>query len=124
MATHKYLTIDPLGESTSTRCYKIREKIFSLRKSNKIKDELDQPVFNVRSKLAFADNLLIEDIAGNGLIKIKEELLHLHTTYKILSARDGEVGRKLAVVKQKFALHEKWSINSVYGEYKLEALDL
>jgi uncharacterized protein YxjI len=60
----------------------------------------------------------------SGLIKIREEFLHLHPTYKILSARDGEVGRELAVVKQKFSLHEKWSINSVYGEYKLEALDL
>lgn len=51
-------------------------------------------------------------------------MLHLHPTYKILSARDGEVGRELAVVKQKSSWHEKWSINSIYGEYKLEALDL
>ena len=61
---HKYLTIDPLGESTSTRRYKIREKIFSLSESYKIKDENDEPVFNVRSKFSLIDNLLLEDING------------------------------------------------------------
>jgi uncharacterized protein YxjI len=61
---HKYLTIDPLGEAISTRRYKIHEKIFSLRESYKIKDESDQAIFNVRSKLSLADNLLLEDMAG------------------------------------------------------------
>ena len=60
----KYLTIDPLGEATSTRRYKIREKIFSLKESYKIKDESDQPVFNVRSKFSLTDNLLLEDMNG------------------------------------------------------------
>ena len=60
----------------------------------------------------------------SALIKIREELLHLHTTYKIFSAREGENNRQLAEVKQKMSLHEKWTIDSVYGEYKLEAVDL
>ncbi|CAF0819893.1 unnamed protein product [Rotaria sordida] len=63
-------------------------------------------------------------MAGNGLVKIEEELLHLNPTYKILSARDGDACRQLALVKKKFSLHEKFSVNSVYGEYELEALDL
>jgi uncharacterized protein YxjI len=60
----------------------------------------------------------------SGLIRIQEEWRHLHSTYKILSARDGEIGRELAVVKQKSLWHDTWSINSVYGEYKLEGLNL
>ncbi|UJR23145.1 hypothetical protein I4U23_026164 [Adineta vaga] len=121
---HKYLTIDPLGEATATRRYKIDEKIFSLKNSYTIKDELDQPVLNVRAKLTLGDNLFLEDMTGNGLIHIHEELLHLRITYKILSLREGENGRELAMIKQKFSLHEKWLVNSIYGEYKVEALDL
>ncbi|CAF1068811.1 unnamed protein product [Rotaria sp. Silwood1] len=57
-------------------------------------------------------------------MKIEEDLLHFRSTYKILSARDGDEGRQLALVKKKFSLHDKYSIDSVYGEYKLESLDL
>ena len=59
------------------------------------------------------------------LIKIHQELLHLHRTYKILSARHGDADRELAVVKKKFSfLQEKFHIESVYGEYRIEGLDL
>ena len=60
----------------------------------------------------------------SGLIKIREEWRHLHTTYKILSGRNDDNERELATIKQKFSFHEKWSINSIYGEYKLESVDL
>lgn len=60
----------------------------------------------------------------SGLVKVEEELLHLHPTFKILSVRNGDDGRQLALVKKKISLHEKFSVDSVYGEYKLEALDL
>ncbi|CAF1342456.1 unnamed protein product [Rotaria sp. Silwood1] len=122
--SNAYLTIDHLGESTSTRRYKIREKLLSLTDNYKIKDESDQDVFIVRSKLlTIADKMVLEDMNGNGLIKIEEELCHLHPTYKIFSIHDGDKGRQLALVKKKFSWNEKFSVNSVYGEYKLEALD-
>jgi len=42
-----------------------------------------------------------------------------------LSARDGESDRQLAVVKKKFAFfHQKFNIDSVYGQYALEGLDI
>ncbi|CAF3626986.1 unnamed protein product [Rotaria sp. Silwood1] len=120
-----YLVTDPLDDAKSTRRYEIREKIFSLRDNYKVKDELDQDVFIVRSKLlTMGDNMILEDMTGNGLVKIEEELLHLNPTYKILSTRNDDAGRQLALVKKKFSLHETFSIDSVYGEYKLEALDL
>ena len=47
-----------------TRRYQIRQKLFSLLDSFKIKDEMDQPVFSVRSKLAWGDKLILEDMSG------------------------------------------------------------
>ena len=45
------------------RRYRIREKMFSDNFS--IKDEADQPVFNVRARfLSFGDKLVLEDMAG------------------------------------------------------------
>lgn len=63
--SNPYLTIDPLGEAISTRRYKIREKILSLHDNYKIKNDFDQEVFLVRSKLlTIADKILIEDMTG------------------------------------------------------------
>ena len=62
---------------------------------------------------------------SSALIKIQQELMHLHPTYNILSARSGDSDRQLAVVKKKFAFfHQKFKIDSVYGEYMLEGLDV
>jgi uncharacterized protein YxjI len=59
------------------------------------------------------------------LIKIQQELFHLHPTFNILSARDGESDRPLATLKKKFAfLHQKFNIDSIYGQYSLEGLDI
>jgi uncharacterized protein YxjI len=61
----------------------------------------------------------------SGLIKIQQELLHLHPTYNLLSARNGESDRQLAVLKKKFTfLHKKFDIDSIYGQYNLEGLDI
>lgn len=60
-----YLTIDPLGDATSTRRYQIREKILSLRDNYYIKDELGLDVFRVRAKfLTLADKIVLEDMSG------------------------------------------------------------
>lgn len=62
---------------------------------------------------------------SSGLVKIQQKLLHLHSTFKILSARYEDSDRELAVVKQRFTLfHEKFNIDSVYGSYSLEGLDI
>jgi uncharacterized protein YxjI len=61
----------------------------------------------------------------SGLIKIRQELFHLHATYNLLSARSNDSDRQLAVLKQKFAfLQKKFKIESIYGEYALEGLDI
>ncbi|CAF0796247.1 unnamed protein product [Adineta ricciae] len=113
-------------QAMPTRRYQIREKIFSLGDNFKIKDESGQDVYTVRSKLfSFGDKLILEDMAGNGLVKIRQELMHLHPTFNLLSARSGDSDRQLAVVKKKFTfLRQKFTIDSVYGEYSLEGLDI
>ena len=59
------------------------------------------------------------------MIKIEQELFHLHPTFKLLSARQGDSDRQLAVVKKKFSfLHAKFNIESIFGEYGLENLDI
>ena len=61
----------------------------------------------------------------SGLIKIQRELLHLHRTYNILSARKGDCDRSLAVVKKELSgLRHKFHIDSAYVQYDLEGLDL
>jgi uncharacterized protein YxjI len=61
----------------------------------------------------------------SGLIKIQQELLHLHPTFNLLSARNGESDRQLAVLKKKFTFfHNKFNIDSIYGQYCLEGLDI
>lgn len=51
--------------------------------------------------------------------------MHLHPTFNLLSARSGDSDRQLAVVKKKFAFfHQRFTIDSVYGEYSLEGLDI
>lgn len=58
-------------------------------------------------------------------MKINQALLHFHPTYNILSARHGDSDRQLAVVKKEFSFfHGKFNINSVYGEYNIEGLDI
>ncbi|CAF3401516.1 unnamed protein product, partial [Rotaria sp. Silwood2] len=43
----------------------------------------------------------------------------------ILSARSDDSDRELAVVKKKFPfLHQKFNIDSIYGSYSLESLDI
>lgn len=58
------------------------------------------------------------------MVKIEEELLHFRSTYNIWSERDADAGHKLALVKKKLSMHDKYTISSVYGNYILESLDL
>uniref|UniRef100_A0AC35G038 LURP-one-related family protein n=1 Tax=Panagrolaimus sp. PS1159 TaxID=55785 RepID=A0AC35G038_9BILA len=106
-----------------SRRYQIREKIFSIGDNFKIKDEAGEPVFAVRSKIfSIGDKLVLEDMAGNALIKIRQELFHLMSRFTILSAQDNQ---ELATVTKKLTLlRPKFTIDSIYGNYKLDGLDI
>ena len=60
-------------------------------------------------------------VSYSGVIKIQQELLHLHPTYNILSARQEDSDRQLATLKKKFTFFKhKFEIDSVYGQYSIE----
>ena len=63
---------------------------------------------------------------SSGICKIYQEPFHFNRTYVILSAReDDEPDRPLAVVKKKFIFCcSNFDIDSVYGQYYLEDLDI
>lgn len=61
----------------------------------------------------------------SGLIKIQQELLHIHRTYKISSTRAGNFDQQLAIVQENFSFfNETFNIESVYGQYSIEGLDI
>ncbi|CAF0980087.1 unnamed protein product [Didymodactylos carnosus] len=110
--------------ASGTRRYQIREKIFSFGDNFKIKDEYGNDQFIVRSKLfSMGDKLMLEDTNGIPLIKIRQELLHLHPTFNILAASNDGL---LAVVKKKFSfLRPKFEIeSSLFGSYALQGVDI
>ncbi|CAF1184675.1 unnamed protein product [Adineta steineri] len=126
MAYFVYPPVDLYRQSPSFRRYQIREKIFSFGDNFKIKDEMGQDVYTVRSKfLSVGDKLVLEDMAGNGLIRVQQEVFHYHPTFNILSARNGDSNRQLGALKKKFAFfHKRFNIDSVYGQYTLEGLEI
>ncbi|CAF3855903.1 unnamed protein product [Rotaria sp. Silwood1] len=127
MASAMYPLTDPNKQNIPTRRYQIREKIILFADNFIIKDEMGQDAYAVRSKIvSFQKSFHIEDMLGNGMIKIEQGFPHLHPTYNILSARHGDFCRQLGVLKQQFELlfHKKFNIDSVYGQYCLESLDI
>ena len=59
------------------------------------------------------------------MIKICQELFHLHATYNILAAREDDSDQPLAVVKKQFAFcYTSCDIDSVYGQYALDGTDI
>ncbi|CAF3800760.1 unnamed protein product [Rotaria magnacalcarata] len=88
----------------STRHYQVRGKLLSIGDHFKIKDQLGNDI---------------------GLIKIRQVVLHLLPTFDIKSIARGEFSRSLAQIKQNFTFfHKKFTIDSVYGKYVLEASDV
>ena len=62
---YPYPSVDPYNQPAAVRRYQIREKIFSLGDTFKIKDETGQDVFMVRSKIFSVGNKLsLEDMTG------------------------------------------------------------
>lgn len=65
--------------------YIMRQKMFSLADSFTIKDENGDDVFDVRGTVfSLGKHLSFQDLAGNTLLTIKQELLSWGPTYDIL----------------------------------------
>jgi uncharacterized protein YxjI len=99
--------------------YLICEKHLSLDNRFKITDESGMVHYNVNSTFfAMGDKLSIADANGNELIRIRQDNLHLHLTYKIFSIRSGNNEHQIATIKRTGPLWQhKLEIQSDIGEF-------
>uniref|UniRef100_A0AC34FVZ2 LURP-one-related family protein n=1 Tax=Panagrolaimus sp. ES5 TaxID=591445 RepID=A0AC34FVZ2_9BILA len=101
------------------RKFNIRENLCG-RGDFSIKDESGQKVYKVQSKrLTINDKLVLQDAAGNPLMKIRQENFPRYSIYS------ADTDQEIAVVKKMFSfLHPKFAIESIYGEYILKSPEI
>ena len=69
---------------------------------------------------AVGDKLSLSDKHGNELIRIRQENLRIHLTYKVFSVCSDSTESQLALIKRTGPFWQrKLEINSVNGDYKL-----
>jgi uncharacterized protein YxjI len=105
-------------QSQPTR-YLIQEKHLSLDNRFIITDDSGVVRYKVNSTFfAMGDKLLISDADGKELIRIRQENLHLHLTYKIFGIRSDGSEYQLGSIKRTGApWQHKLEISSGDGEY-------
>ncbi|CAF0866034.1 unnamed protein product [Rotaria sp. Silwood1] len=115
-----------MPKSITNRRYQIREKIFTIGISFKIKDEFGHDKYIIRSSpWTLGRKLTFEDMNGNALLKIHQKGFRLLDQFSILSARDSELNEPVASIREKFTFFKySYKIYSIYGEYKLKGLDV
>jgi uncharacterized protein YxjI len=108
-------------QSQPTR-YLIEEKYLSLDNKFTITDDLGVVHFKVNSTFfSMGDKLVISDANGTELIKIRQENLHLHLTYKVFSIRSDSTEYQLASIKRTGPLWQhKLEIRSDDGNYTMQ----
>jgi len=97
--------------------YQIREKLFSFTDDFTIKNQYDEPSFNVVGKfLSIGHKLNLEDLNGNQLYYMEQKLFKFLPEYYIYDA----LGNQVAIVKKQFTFFTpKFDIESNYGSYEL-----
>lgn len=97
--------------------YMIKQKVFSLKDSFTIQNEMNQNCFKVTGKLlSVGKKLYLTDMQDHELFFIEQRLLKLMPEYKIL-----ENGKEVAQVKKNFTLFKpSFNITSVYGNFTIE----
>ena len=62
----------------------VNEKLFSIHKKFYVKDENNMDVYKISSKIiSFGDKTTINDMQGNKIVYIEQELFHLTPNYKV-----------------------------------------
>ena len=62
----------------------VNEKLFSIHNKFYVKDENDVDVYEISSKVfSFGDKTTINDMQGNKIVYIEQELFHLTPNYKV-----------------------------------------
>ncbi|CAF0715981.1 unnamed protein product [Adineta steineri] len=108
-------------QSRPTR-YLIQEKHLSLDNRFTITDDAGNIHYKVHSLFfAMGDKLIISDANGNELMKIRQDSLHFHLTYKLISTHSGATARQIASIKRTGPLWQhKLEIDSSNGKYILQ----
>ena len=71
------------------------------------------------------DCFAVDLCVSSGLIKIREEMLHFQPTFRLLSAFPMDYERPLGLVRKQFNFfRQQFVIESIYGVYSLESLDI
>jgi len=102
--------------------YLIREKHLSSNNKFIITDDSGVVHYKVDSTFfAIGAKLLISDANGNELIRIRQDNLHFHLTYKIFSINSGTNECEIASIKRTGPLWQhKLEISSITGEYIMQ----
>jgi uncharacterized protein YxjI len=110
------------GSEVKPTRYIIQEKHFSLDDKFIITNEAGKIHYTVDSKrFTIGDKLRLYDASGNELIAIRQENLHLHSTYIIYSVRQDVDEMELASIKRTGSfLHHQLEIHAVNGEYLMK----
>ncbi|NLX77036.1 MAG: hypothetical protein GXZ01_06645 [Clostridiaceae bacterium] len=96
--------------------YLIRQRIFSLRDSFTIKNELGEDCFTVYGKIfSLGNKLYLNDLQGRELYYIEQRLFRFLPEYTIY-----QNGNPVARVKKNFTLFRpSFDISSVFGNYNI-----
>jgi uncharacterized protein YxjI len=97
--------------------YLMQHKLFSIGRDYTIQDETGQPRFFVDGKVfTLGHRLVFQDMAGNEVLTIQQQLLHLRPTYEITHA-----GQEVAEVKKQFTFFAERFTVDIPGPDDLEA---
>lgn len=106
---------------SQSRRYLVEDKNLSLDSRFTITDDSGNVRYKCSSRfLPVRNKLLLADEFGNELIRIRQENLHFHLTYKLFSVSSNGTENEIASVKRTGPLWQhKLDINSIYGSYAL-----
>lgn len=96
--------------------YKIHQKIFSFGDKFTIKNENDEPMFNIRGRVfTLGDKLYLEDLNGSELFYIEQKIFKFLPEYNIF-----QNGVQVAKVKKELTFFKpRFNINSNYGKFEI-----
>lgn len=92
----------------------VNEKLFSLHKKFYVKDENDLDIYEISSKIiSFGDKTTINDMAGNKIAYIEQELFHITPTYNVYINDEFEfkITKKFQLFKNDYSLDNGYRVD-------------
>lgn len=92
----------------------VNEKLFSLHKKFYVTDENDLDIYEISSKIiSFGDKTTINDMAGNKIAYIEQELFHITPTYNVYinDAFEFKITKKFQLFKNDYSLDNGYRVD-------------